>query len=416
MTDYRPLEDDPAAFHEYRSYAFSPGDGPVAYDPNEHETRRTRLGERRGLYVEADDVPRCVCRHYWLEARVRGEDHPAAGLASVATPPEYRRRGYVARLLERSLEEYRERGSLVSILWPFGYAFYRRYGWETANRLAIHECDPSVLSFAREEYDREDGRFRRLEARDFSTLEAAYVAHRDRYAISLERDEAWWRHRIFDGHGTAPFVYAYERDGDVRGYLVYEIEDRSGDETRRGRTMAVSELVAVDHDALLALLAFCADHDPQVERVRFRVPEDLPIRETVRDPDEVETALETGPMVRLVDAAETLSALSYPPMDANLTLAVEDPLVEWNDATFELSVADGRATCERLVGLGDADPDTSASVDARLDVAALSQLVVGARTASDLERTGRLETHGPETTSTLETLFPEAAVYLGHHF
>ncbi|MXV62338.1 GNAT family N-acetyltransferase [Natronorubrum sp. JWXQ-INN-674] len=432
MVDYRAIPDERELFHEYRSYAFRPENGVPAYDPDEHETPRDTLGSRRGLYASDDETgsenptPRCVCRHYWLEARVRGDAHRTAGLASVATPPEYRRQGHVRQLLARSLEEYREHDVRFSILWPFQYRFYRQYGWDTSNRVLTHDCEPEVLSFATDERVR-GGRFRRLEANDYGLLESAYEAHADRYGLALERDEDWWRHRVFGGHDRDPFVYAFERggdgNGDVAGYLVYTIDGEMGD-----RTMDVSELVFADHDAFLALLSFCADHDSQAQRVRLRGPEEIPLRAVARDPDEIDTTVTDGPMVRLVDVAETLSALSYPDsgvdsvsgsrsdldadsapnLESPLTVAVEDPLADWNDGVFRLATSAGEVSCERLTE--DATPD------AALEIGALSQLVVGARSASDLERRGRLEATDSGAVETLSALFPETAVYHGDRY
>ncbi|MBZ6493734.1 GNAT family N-acetyltransferase [Natrinema longum] len=410
MVDYRPIPDERDVFHEYRSYAFRPEEGVPAYDPDEHERPRATLGSRRGVYETdgADDAePRCVCRHYWLESRVREECHRTAGLASVATPPEYRRRGYVRQLLARSLAEYRDREIRFSVLWPFSYRFYRQYGWDTCNRIVTHECEPSVLSFATDAVDRDAGSIRRLEADEFRSLTPAYEAHADRYSLSLEREEDWWRYRVFGGHDRDPFVYAYERDGRVRGYLVYTIDGEMGD-----RTMAVSELVAADHEATLALLSFCHDHGSQVERVRLRVPSGVPLRDLARDPDEIETVVENGPMVRIVDVAATLSALSYPDLDVSTTIAVEDPLAEWNEGVFELAIAAGQADCTRLDGRSNA----AADADVRLEIGALSQLVVGFQSAETLERTGRIETAAPEPGDVLSTLFPQTEVYLGDRF
>ncbi|SIR86851.1 GNAT family N-acetyltransferase [Natronorubrum thiooxidans] len=407
MVEYRPIPDERDVFHEYRSYAFRPESGVPTYDPDEHETPRATLGSRRGLYdPTADDTaPRTVCRHYWLETHVRGEPHRTAGLASVATPPEYRHSGYVRRLLANSLAEYRDRDVRFSVLWPFRYRFYRQYGWDTANSIVTHECAPTALEFATGAVDTE-GTFRRLEADEYDRLEQAYDAHAERYGLALERDEQWWRRRVFAGHDRDPFVYAVERDGEVRGYLVYTIDDDSN-----GRTMAVSELVAVDHDALLALLAFCHRHDSQIERVRLRVPGDVPIRDIARDPDEIDTVVEDGPMVRIVDVAETLSACSAPALETDVTIAVDDPLADWNDGTFRLEGADGRSACTRL-----ADSIDPESADIRLDVAALSQLVVGSQSAPRLERTGRLTATDSTALKTVTTWFPETDVYLGEYF
>ncbi|WP_247000431.1 GNAT family N-acetyltransferase [Halosolutus gelatinilyticus] len=412
MVDYRPIPDERDVFHEYRYYAFAPETGVPAYDPEEHDTPRSTLGARRGLYERAgDDRPRCVCRHYWLEASVRGEPHAAAGLASVATPPEYRRRGYVRQLLAHSFAEYRDHGIRVSVLWPFRYRFYRRYGWDTANWIVTHECDPDVLSFAADRLGspRDRGRFRPVTGDAYEAIEPVYEAHADRYALALERDADWWRHRVFGGHDVDPFVYAYERDGEPRGYVRYAIDD--GDD---GPIMDVTELAFVDHDAFLALLSFCADHDSQVDRVRLQLPASVPLRAVASDPDEIETTVETGPMVRLVDVESTLAALSYPDVDETVTIGVEDPLVGWNEGTYRLAVSGGTATCERVPETIDAD--AADEPDAALDVGALSQLAVGTRSAPDLHRTGQLDVSGDDAVAAIDACFPETDVYLGEFF
>lgn len=411
MVEYRPLPDGTReTVHEYTSYAFSPEEGPPEYDPNEDDDR-VNLGSRRGVYEDGapeDADPLCVCRHHWFDARVRGEFHPTPGLAAVATPPENRRGGYVRRLIEASLEEYRERGARFSVLWPFRYRFYREYGWDTCNRSLIYESEPEALAFAADAVF--DGAYERIEADDYERIEPVYEAHGSEYALTLDRDEDWWRHRVFRGGSTDPFVYAWERDGEPRGYVIYSVEGEWGD-----RTLRVWKLAHVDHEAYLALLAFVYNHDSQVNEVRIREPEPERLLDLVPDPEDVDCSFEDGPMVRIVDVAETLSRLSYPDEDARITLAVDDPLVDWNDGTFALEAAGGEAACEPTATDSGTD-GTEDRPDARLDVGALSQLVVGSRSAAELERVGRIEARSDDAIAALGRLFPREPVYLRDGF
>lgn len=409
MTEYRPIpESRRDVLFEYTSYAFNPTDGPPEYDPDEHDTPRARMGSPRGLYPDgapADADPLSVCKHHWFDAHVRGDFHPVPGLSAVATPPEHRRSGHVRELLAAALAEYRDRGDRFSVLWPFKYRFYRQYGWDTCNRRLTIECDPEALSFATTGRDEggDGGRYRPIEADEYDRLIPAYEADAGRYALSIDRSEAWWRHRVFERWDEDPFVYAWERAGEVRGYLVYRIDGEWGD-----RTMHVDELAATDGEAYRRLLAFCADHDSQVETVRFDEPVDSLLPDIAADPDELDRELEDGPMVRIVDVAPALSALSYPPIDERVTLGVSDPLADWNDGVFVLEAAEGAATCKRI----EASPNEA---DVRLAVAALSQLAVGARSARRLEQTGRLE--GSRTAvDALGRAFPETPIYLRDGF
>lgn len=408
-SEYRPLESEHRdAYVEYTSYAFNPESGPVTYDPEEHETEQLRIGDRRGLFeagADEDEPPRCVCAHHWFEAKVRGKTCSTPGLSAVASPPAYRRKGYVRRLLKHSLAEYRSRDGRFSLLWPFRYRFYRQYGWETVSAHRRYTCEPETLSFATErlrECKGVGGRYQELETDDFTDAARVYEAHTRQYSLAVDRSEAWWRHLIFESWESDPFVAAWERDGTVCGYLVYTI-DGSG----RDRTMNVRELVHNDFESLLALLAYCHNHDSQVGEVRFTLPPDVDVLDLVPDPEDVECRLHTGAMARIVDVVQTLSELPYPGVDADLTLTVEDPLVDWNDRTVRLAVDRGAAVCEPVAD--ERNPDVTT------DVGALTQLAVGYRKASVLERHGVL-TGSDETISTLDRLFPPDNTYIATRF
>ena len=397
--DYRPMGPDEAElFDSYMKYGFRPERGPPEYDP---ENVRRPVGDRRGLFRPGEDEPVSVCRHYWLDMSVRGERLPGAGLTSVITPPEHRRDGHVARILADALTEYRERGRHLSVLWPFDYGFYRAFGWDTSHEKRTYECQPSVLSAAADRVD--GGTYEQVEPDDLSTLEPVYEADADRYSLTLERDEAWWRHRVCRAHPEEPFVYLWRRDGEPRSYVVYEFEGDYHD-----RTMLVREIGYTDIEGLDAALGFCHDHDSQADRVRIDTPNDPVVQDRLSAPDEVDCELHTGSMVRIVDVAETLGSLPYPDLDARISLAVTDDTADWNDGTFVLDVAPDHATCRAVED--DRDPDVA------LDVGALAQLAVGYRSVSELARSGRVRTVSSAVTDTLETLFPTTTVYLRDRF
>jgi GNAT superfamily N-acetyltransferase len=48
----------------------------------------------------------------------------------VATLPEYRNQGLMARLLKESLKILKQRGICITHLYPFLHAFYERFGFQ----------------------------------------------------------------------------------------------------------------------------------------------------------------------------------------------------------------------------------------------------------------------------------------------
>ncbi|NHN49641.1 GNAT family N-acetyltransferase [Halostella sp. JP-L12] len=394
MVEYRRVPDDrDAEFGETIHYAFAPEEGPPDADDERSDGSSF---VRRGLF-EGEEML-CVCKHRSFRMRLRGEFRDVAGLSAVATPPEHRRKGHVRRLLSESLSEYRERGDLLSALWPFDCGFYGQYGWATANRYATYEMPPESLAFAA---DAASGDHRPLGPDDWAAADRVYDTHAERFALAMDRTETWWRERVFDSSWRdPPYAYGWERDGELAGYVVYRVNDK-GEE----KTLAVREFAYADREARLNLLYFLYNHDSQVDSVKLSLPESNYLLDEVDDPAEVDCELGLGPMVRLVDVAETLSALAYP-ADGAVALAVSDPFADWNDGTFELAVEDGAATCR----------PTDAPADVELGVGALSQLVVGYRSAEALAAAGELDATSADALETLAALFPETDPFLREFF
>lgn len=397
MAQYKPIDDDGTeTVYEYMQYGFRPQNGPVEFDPDDI---RKPIGDRRGLYVDDGGDPVAICRHYWFDVSVRGRTHPGAGLTSVITLPENRRNGYVSQILSETLAEYEERGRHFSILRPFDYGFYRSFGWETANEVRNYECPVETLSFAAKKLGAA-GEYRQLGVDSFDTVAPVYESFSANYSLTIERDAEWWQHRVCYARENDPYVYAWFKNGEPRAYLVYRF---TGD--YHGRTMKVREFAYTDEEALLSVLAFCYNHDSQADTVEFHAADDSVFRDLLDAPDDVDCSLSTGPMVRVVDVPATLSALSYPVVDGNVVLEVSDDVADWNDGRFRLTVDRGTGRCESTV----ADPT------ARLDIAGLSQMAVGNRTATDLARAGRLEATD-DAIATLDRLFPPTPVYIRDRF
>ena len=398
MPDYRPLSDDEMDdFDSFVQYAFNITEGPPSPDDADGDETPTeeKLGTAYGYFDDGELVS--ICRHYHWQTWVRGERHPMAGLSAVATPPEYRRNGYVSGMLRDALAEYREDGVYLSALWPFKHPFYEHLGWGTVFNGYAHKCSPEDLaSFL----GTHDGTWQRLEPDDWTRTNPVHDAHGAAYELTIEREEQWWRERIFEGWHKDPYVYGYERDGELAAYLSYVVQEEGDDSQLRVRDAAW-----VDHEAREAIYGFLARHEAQVDRVHlWSIDDDL--HWLVDDPGDLDTELHSAAMFRLVDVPAALEALPYPPeYDTEFVVDVDDPLADWNDDRFHVSVADGEAIVGRTA--------EDATASARIDV--LSQLYVGARDVEFLTRTGQLEADS-STAAALDVLFPASNVLLREGF
>lgn len=408
MPDYRPLsEEELADFRATVQYAFSITDGPwspddadAADEPDADEgTDEPDLGREYGYFDDGTLVS--VCKHYEWRTWVRDDRHPLVGLSAVATPPEHRREGYVRDMLRAALADYRADDTYLSVLWPFEHDFYRRLGWGTAYHGFSHQCDPADLAEFR---GRHEGDWVRLEPDDWERVNAVHDAHGASFELTIDREEDWWRERIFQGWTQDPFVYGYERDDDLAAYVSFVATDE--DDDTDGTLLRTQDAAWTDHDAREALYGFLARHEAQVDRIHLWATDD-DLLWLSRNPREIETERHPAAMFRLVDVPAALEAINHHAgVDAEFVLEVHDPIADWNDDRFHVGVEDGAASVSRAA---DAEPTATARIDV------LSQLYVGARGVGDLTRTGRLEADD-DTATTLAALFPERDVLLREGF
>ncbi|MEF8781277.1 MAG: GNAT family N-acetyltransferase, partial [Haloferacaceae archaeon] len=315
-----------------------------------------------------------------------------------------RRQGHVRRLLTRALTEYREEGIDLAALWPFAVGFYRKLGWGIANKYTVYDLPPEQLAFGSDP----EGSVRRLGPDDWNHLRRVEVAFGEGTMLSLRRTERWWRDRTlsaWDGR-SEPYVYGYRRDGELRGYVLHTVE-----RTDDGSQLRVADLAHADDDAYRGLLRFLSAHDSQVDSVRLPRKEESELLDRVSDPGAVDCTVNVGPMIRLTDVERALEGRAWPEgADVQFTLSVSDPLLEYNDETFDVRVTDGGATVEA------ADPGPRGSADVEADVGTLSRLFVGSLGIDDAQRTAGLTIRDDRLREPLRGSFPQESVCMREFF
>lgn len=397
MIQYRAATaDELPAVRRLRYYAFAPEDGPTAFETDETEI----MGAHRGLFD--DETLLTCCSYFVFTTHLRGTTLPMGGVAGVTSPPERRRQGLVRRLTCAVLEEFHDEGLCIAALWPFDYDFYARLGWAMACTYTRYEVDPEAL---RTIATHSAGSFRRVEADEWHLLDPVFDTFHEGHELATDRTEEWWRRRVFTRFTDERYVYAWADDSDeIRGYLAYRFEG----EGSSNRTLHVDEFAATDPEARRQLFRFLSNHDSQVGSVTLTLPTETMLYDEVADPYAVDCEIEPGPMVRLVSVPDALESIPVPDSVAgSATVAVADPLADWNDDTFECTFADGAATCERA-------PDSTP--DVRLDVNALSQLFVGYRSLADLERLDSVAVENRPGADVLAAALPERSVSLPEGF
>jgi len=321
------------------------------------------------------------------------------GIAGVATWPEARRKGCVAGLLRHGLETMRGAGQTVSMLHPFSFPFYRKYGWEMTIERKTYTLEPRHFP----PRAAVPGRVERV-AKDAGLLDGIYEKFASRYTGTIVRTPEWWERRVFTKPGLAALYY--NGDGKPEGYLLYEVKER---------TMTVHEWVCVSEEARLGLWRYVADHDSMADKLAMTVPVDDPLPFLLPDP-RIRQEVVSYFMSRIVDVEGFLAQYPFGPGDGEdaVTLAVEDEHAPWNHGVFRLRIdAVGRARAERMAdGLQAENADEA---DLACDIQTLTALFLGNRPASLLHETGRLR-GSREAVKRLEQRIPRRTAYLADFF
>ncbi|QMV42623.1 GNAT family N-acetyltransferase [Cohnella cholangitidis] len=312
-----------------------------------------------------------------FETWIQGRKLAMGGIAGVATWPDARRRGCVSQLLVRSLETMRTNGQTISMLHPFSFPFYHKYGYEMTVERKKYTIETKKLP-ARTVTP---GQVKRMPKPDIEVLDGIYSIFASRYSGTIIRTRDWWENKILSKNGT---VAVYYNESNVpEGYVFYQIADR---------IMTIHDWVSANEVSRRALWTYVGNHDSMINEVTMIAPADDPLPFLLPEP-RIKQELLPYFMSRIVDA-EAFAGL-YPwahGVDGEaVTLVLSDEHAPWNNGAFRLSwSAEGQGRLERLNGQSESAAREPASGAVLCDIQALTAMLAGNRSPLLLEEVGRI--------------------------
>ena len=316
--------------------------------------------------------------------RANGAAVALAGVSTVGTLPEYRRKGLVRRIATRAFADMRERGQAVAALWASQAAIYQRYGYAMASVLRHYQVDVADIAF----FDGDEGSGR-VELADlalcYDEIKQVYIRFIANRMGYLHRARALWLNNALEARKEeGPIYAALSRNarGEANGYAVYTLRAGKRAHATRSQEIVVRDLAWLGPDAYRSLWAFFKRHD-LVGSVRWNsAPADDPATELFMEPRLLHARDDEGFWLRIVDASVALRERGWAAQgEATLRLA-DDALTPWNAGTWRVEAADGKAVVRRAEG---------ARADAVLSMKALACLYAGRRSARELAAWGMLE-------------------------
>ncbi|WP_421120032.1 enhanced intracellular survival protein Eis [Aquihabitans daechungensis] len=321
-----------------------------------------------------------------------GRAVPLAGYSPVAVLPEFRGQGMAKAVVAGQYADLRDRGEVVSGLFPASLALYRSVGFELAGSYVARRFPAAEIGRIRPSRGAE---VRRGTVDDIAAVHRCHEQAGPRRDGQLRRDGGWWARSLpLDLADRILYVVDdVHRPGELAGYAIY----RHGPGPRPyDYSVIVHEVLAEDPDVLRALWRVVGSSSSQAPWVELVGPAEDDLLLLLANADPVAVRNEIRWMLRLVDARGAMEARGWPATArGSVDLEVIDAHAAWNTGRWVLEVADGSATLT---------PGGSGTVQA--PIGGLSSWWAGYAPATRLARLGLLHSADRSALERMDHLLP----------
>ena len=315
-----------------------------------------------------------------------------AGVTGVAVLPTHRRRGVLASLMRRQLDDLHDRGMAWAALYSSEAAIYGRFGYGVASRSLNYAIERPWTAF-----ERPPGTAT-VEALDIAEalerLPAIYDAVRAGRPGMMSVSDPLWRHLVQWDPETVRDG-AEQRQVAVigdRAYALYRLRQHWTD-TGPDYTLRIETCLAVDPEAHRQMWAFLFGIDLVRHITARQVPVDDALPWWLVDRGRLSISEGEPCYVRLVDVGTALSQRGTRAA-GSVVLDVSDAFCPWNMRRWRLEGDRSTLHCAT----------TDAAADVTLDARTLASLSLGAVPASQLARAGLIDEHTPDAAACLDAL------------
>ena len=283
----------------------------------------------------------------WLDGRLI----PNGGIGAVSTLPEYRNSGAVRAIFDKLIPAAYRNGEVISTLYPFSHAFYRKFGYETVRWRNDYEFPPAVLSGYRFSGTAE------LWKPGDPVME--YTALYNRFAagfnLAIRRDDPYMLKEHLQGeyYRDRKFGYLLREGEKPVAYMIFQ--DIRHDPAA---ILSVQDLAWDGRSGLNAILGFLGRFTADYGTIRIFLPASLDLLSVIQSPlayDITQTANQSY-MVRAVNVKKLLETIKKPDGIRFVVRIEGDKYIPENNGTWEVR--------ETGVNLTDRAPDLTVSVQA----------------------------------------------------
>ena len=315
------------------------------------------------------------------------------GIGAVSTLPEYRMEGAVKEIFKVLLAHAFTDGEVISTLYPFSHAFYRKFGYETVCWKNIYEFSPAVLrGYAF--YGEASLWKQEMPVSGWTEL---YNRFASSYNLAISRDDRAMGERLKgEYYKDRKFCYMLHENGKPVAYLIFQ--DIRHDPQA---ILDVQDLAWDGPGGLRAILGFLARFSADYGSIRLFLPRDIELLSLIRSPlaYDIRKTTEQSYMIRVVNAERALETMKKP-AGTSFVVRITDELIPENNGTWKVT--------------SDAVSPTEEEPDLTVTEKALGQLVSGAVSLS--EALYREDTVVTKNRETLDRVFVRKPILVEDHF
>ena len=329
---------------------------------------------------------------------LRGQEERVPYIVGVATDPADRGQNLTKELLQSAFRVLRRKECAFALLMPAYAGIYQKYDFAFCYCKHVYEIPIEKLVVPVP-----SGKLwiRHYSSYDSELFEGLYAALAEGYnGLAVRTDFQWQKLLVVHQLEKVQAAVVYH-GSEPRGYMFYQITD--------DKTFFIQELVALTPDAKWALLRYVAEHRSVADKLYWEAMEDDLTWLVFPDADRA-GRLKPFMMARCFDAVQALRRYEVPENcpDGQVTLLLQDELLEENNSLVTLSVDTGSLYLEKTTG----------NADAVITMGAFTQLYFGAFTFSQLVEAGkiRMRSYTPELLSFLDALFPKCVNFINEYY
>ncbi|NLB16768.1 MAG: GNAT family N-acetyltransferase [Clostridiales bacterium] len=297
------------------------------------------------------------------DSRYMGNYIKTGLIGGIGTPVEHRRRSYVRKMFDEIMREIPERGWAVSMLHPFSFPYYRKFGYERISDHLVLEFPMQALDFV-------------PRCSDFvpvntgkQQLDCCRI-----YEKFAEDKNIMFRRVSADAFpidpGSGKKYYLYYDNGEPIAFVQTQVENNYSINRMVSVNLNVYEFGFVSVKGLFAMLGFLRMYEGQLESVKIHNAAMAPQLEmNLRYYNHTKYTVYPDIAARVTDFALMMQGRRWPDDSGCFTIRCVDPQLPSLDGVWQVEYSGGKCETRKL--------DGGKEADLTLPVTGLTQLLYG---------------------------------------